>query len=588
MDSLNEQQRKAADAVLAGESLFITGPGGTGKSFLLQTLHDHFESLSKKLAITAMTGCAALLIGPYAKTLHSWAGIGLGRGSVDAIVEAIVKDGKKKKRWRADCLVIDEVSMMTPALLELLDAVGQRVRKNKAPFGGLQMVFVGDFYQLPPVAKDGPAAFAFTSPLWPAKTIELTQILRQKDPVFQQILNEARRGELSPDSYAALEARKTMDWKRQEIKPTLLFTKNNDVNAINENQLAKLVGEEKIFTATTSAHPKMPAQAVQWAVDKLDKDASYEPVLKLKVRAQVMLLKQLMRDDTDDKGRAVKCPIQGLVNGSRGIVTEFAYDGYPMVKFLNGPPYPVKVGPAPWDSDAEKPEEKVTREQVPLRLAYALTIHKAQGASLDSALIDVGPSTFEYGQAYVALSRVRSLEALFIYEIAAKAFKAHPAVKEFYAGVKEYVAPAQESDEVEVTSDDSDPLKNMGKTWSKKEIDDLLAGIADKKTHKELATIHQRTRGAIKSRLQQLAAVYYVEDGKTMEEVETITGLEPVVIEYSIEKYKLNLAEAERKRAEKALTVKSKGPANPKRERGQQTIIDFMPSTADEAPPGTP
>jgi ATP-dependent DNA helicase PIF1 len=144
-----------------------------------------------------------------------------------------------------------------------------------------------------------------------------------------------------------------------------------------------------------------------------------------------MLLKNVCREDVDEKGRLVKAPIQGLVNGSRGVVTGFAPDGNPMVKFLNGPPYPVRIIPAAWESDGDE-KERVVREQIPLRLAYALTIHKAQGASLDSALIDVGPSTFECGQAYVALSRVRSLEALFIYEISPRAFKAHPAVTEFY------------------------------------------------------------------------------------------------------------------------------------------------------------
>jgi ATP-dependent DNA helicase PIF1 len=435
MDALNEGQRRAADTVIEGSSCFITGPGGVGKSFLLQTLHDVYAASQKTLAITAMTGCAALLIGPYAKTLHSWAGIGLGRGNPEVIIEAIINDGKRKKRWRqTDCLVIDEVSMLTPGLMDLLDLVGRRVRKIDQPFGGLQMVFVGDFYQLPPVSKEiGPAtSFAFMSPLWPKKTVQLTQILRQKDPVFQQILNEARTGDLSPESYATLESRKTMDWKRQEIKPTLLFTKNNDVNAINENQLAKLPGEVHSFQATTSSHPKMPAQAVQWAVEKLDRDASYEVTLKLKVRAQVMLLKQPFRDDTDKNGKPTRCPIEGLVNGSRGIITEFAYDGYPMVKFLNGPPYPVKIIPTNWDSDAEKPEEKVSREQIPLRLAYALTIHKAQGASLDSALIDVGPSTFEYGQAYVALSRVKSMDSLFIHNFSSEAFHLHKKVAAFY------------------------------------------------------------------------------------------------------------------------------------------------------------
>lgn len=128
-------------------------------------------------------------------------------------------------------------------------------------------------------------------------------------------------------------------------------------------------------------------------------------------------------------------PEAGLVNGSRGVITGFSpLDGFPLVKFLHGPPFPVKVAPAAWSSETDREEDTVTREQIPLRLAYALTIHKAQGASLDSALVDVGPSTFEYGQAYVALSRVRNLEALFVYEIHPRAFRAHPAVKAFYTG----------------------------------------------------------------------------------------------------------------------------------------------------------
>ena len=422
---LNTEQRAAFDAVVAGKSIFITGPGGTGKSFLLQKLFAHYRSQKKKLAITALTGCAALLLGSFAKTLHSWAGIGLGRGAPETIAKSIATDTRKRQRWRTtSCLIIDEVSMLTPALLELLDTVGRLVRKDPRPFGGLQVVFVGDFYQLPPVCKDGPSSFAFESPLWSQvveTTIFLTQIVRQKDPVFQAILNEARVGELSPESYAILEARKTMEWKRQEIKPTLLFTKNTDVSAINGNQLTKLTGTPHTFQATTKSPPRMPADVVQMLSDKLDKDAPYEVELCLKERAQVMLL---VNQD----------PAAGLVNGSRGVVTGFTEGGLPMVKFLNGPPGSVKVERAVWSSSDEE-EDAVHREQIPLRLAYALTIHKAQGGSLDSALVDVGPSTFECGQAYVALSRVRSLESLFVFEISPKAFRVHPAVKAFYSSV---------------------------------------------------------------------------------------------------------------------------------------------------------
>ena len=434
---LNTQQRAAFDAVVGGKSIFITGPGGTGKSFLLQSLHSHFKFATKKLlAITAMTGCAAVLIGPFAKTLHSWAGIGLGRGEIEAIANTVAADRRKGPRWRkTDCLVIDEVSMMTPALLELLDAVGRKARKcPDKPFGGLQIVFVGDFYQLPPVSRESPSAFAFHSPLWGQVVEEthfLTDIVRQKDPVFQRILNEARVGELSTESYDILESRKTMDWKRQEIKPTLLFTKNTDVSAINDAQMRKLIGEEHTFKAKTEIPGGLAPDIVQMLVEKLDRDAPYEVELRLKERAQVMLLKQLYEEKEDAKGKMSLSPIHGLVNGSRGVVTGFALDGNPIVKFLNGKTITVK--PATWSSDDDPSALK--RSQIPLRVAYALTIHKAQGASLDSALVDVGPSTFECGQAYVALSRVRNLDALFVFEISPKAFRAHPAVKAFYASL---------------------------------------------------------------------------------------------------------------------------------------------------------
>jgi ATP-dependent DNA helicase PIF1 len=438
MDALNEAQKRAFDAILAGHSIFVTGPGGTGKSHLLRTLYAAYKGRTGKvLAVTALTGCAALLLGPWAKTLHSWAGIGLGRGSVDSVARSIVCNGRKKKLWRStSCLVIDEVSMLTPHLLEYLDKIGRIVRKCPgAPFGGLQLVFVGDFYQLPPVTKDVALApgevdrtFAFESPLWSQIvqfTVNLTEIKRQADPVFQRILNEARIGDLSPESYEALEARKTMDWKRQEIKPTLLFTRNADVSAINDNQMRKLDGEPRIFKAKYKIPPKMPQNIADFLKERLDRDAPYEVELALKERAQVMLLVNMD-------------PKAGLVNGSRGMITGFhELDGAPLVKFLNGPTAPVKIEAASWATDGEEQDEIITCEQIPLRVAYSFTIHKAQGSSIDSALVDVGPSTFEYGQAYVALSRVRSLGALYVYEIHPKAFKAHPAVKAFYAAEEE-------------------------------------------------------------------------------------------------------------------------------------------------------
>ena len=435
LNQCTEEQREAIDAVLAGQTIFLTGPGGTGKSFLLKVLYEEFNKTGKKMAVTAMTGCAALLLGPHAKTLHSWAGVGLGRDSADTIISTISKNGKKKKNWRADCLVIDEVSMMTPDLLQLLDRVGRAVRKRRdEPMGGLQIVFVGDFYQLPPVADV--ASFIFQSPLWGdlvKKTVYLKTIHRQRDPVFQKILLEAREGELSEESHATLLTRKGLRIKGLQIRPTLLFTRNADVNAINTKELEKLEGEEMVYKVETvsqytfdedcgkpakeliNSSKDIPADS-DYRIQKLDKDASYVTELRLKVGAQVMYIKN--HRDTD----------LGLVNGSRGVVTALRADGV-MVKFVTMDYF---VKKHIWQSDSDDP---VFRMQIPLRLAYALTIHKAQGASLDSAMVDVGKATFEYGQAYVALSRVRSLEALYVYDLDRSAFKVHPAVKEYYSAL---------------------------------------------------------------------------------------------------------------------------------------------------------
>ena len=327
--------------------------------------------------------------------------------------------------------------MMTPQLLEMLDSVGRRVRKCRdKPFGGLQVVFVGDFYQLPPVSNDK-SPFAFQSPLWEqivSATISLKTIYRQNDQVFQKVLGEARTGTLSEDSIEILKGRMNLPWKKELIRPTLLFTRNADVGEINYSHFAKLTGEEKVYkvrtvhqseavpgtldsylkTSTQTVNNFTP-QELQWAIERLDKDAPYEKELALKVGAQVMLITNLNQET-------------GLINGSRGLVKSFDAEGNPVVLFASSNVM-LPVKPHVWKVEGDV---NIGREQMPLRLAYALTIHKAQGASLDSAFIDIGSSTFEYGQAYVALSRVRNLNSLFIYEFDPKAFRVHPAVNDFY------------------------------------------------------------------------------------------------------------------------------------------------------------
>ena len=423
---MDSDQERAVDLARSGKSFFLTGAGGTGKSYVIRSIVDALHREGKDVALTAMTGCAALLLGKGAKTLHSWAGIGLGKESVQTLIVKLRKSFRAKKNWLSvDALIIDEVSMMTPELLDKLAEIGKAIRRNPKPFGGLQVLLVGDMYQLPPInnGSDNEHHFVFEATTWKQciqDSVVLRTVHRQSDPVFLKILDEARAGRLSQESIDILETRRNSDWKRLEIKPTLLFTRRADVEQINMTQLQKCQGPDYIFKVKTVQTTSMLGQkpdekAVQWAIEKMDKNGSYVPDLILRKGSQVMLLTNM---DIE----------HGLVNGSRGVVERFC-DGpqpYPMVKFRNGEV--IIISPASW---ASEDIDGLTREQIPLRLAYAITIHKAQGATLDCALIDIGDNTFEYGQAYVALSRVRSLECLYIWDLKPSAFMVHPKVKAF-------------------------------------------------------------------------------------------------------------------------------------------------------------
>jgi ATP-dependent DNA helicase PIF1 len=373
-----------------------------------------------------MTGCAALLLGNKAKTLHSWAGIGLGKGSVSELYVKIRRNQKSYKNWLCtDLLIIDEISMMTAELLDKLNEIGKKVRSNKKPFGGIQVLLVGDFFQLPPVNKsDEPTMFAFESDAWKeaiTTSIELTQIQRQKDEIFQKVLKEARVGALSKESCEILSQCQGRNWKENKIRPTLLFPRRSEVEMINDSNLRALTGRRYTYKARLVYDGKVPDafnendEQFQKVVAMFDNESAYSKELELILNAQVMLIA-----NTD--------PDNGLVNGSRGVIVGFCPSTeLPIVEFLNG----IKkvVGTHTWPIEDF---EFVSRAQVPLRLAYAVTIHKCQGSTLDAALVDIGSGVFEYGQAYVALSRARSLDALYVYDFEPTAFKAHPKVKTFY------------------------------------------------------------------------------------------------------------------------------------------------------------
>jgi len=412
--TLNEEQETVLNMVKEKKNIFITGPGGTGKTFLINKIVNDMESLGKKVAVTSLTGLSALLIGEKARTIHSWSGLGIGNRSALSYFEFIRKClPKKREAWRStDILIIDEISMMSDEFFEKLDEVGRLMRwKHDLPFGGMQILCFGDFFQLPPINTK----FVFESPKW-NETVDcvvfLNTVYRQTDPIFQNLLNEIRLGRISDETDKLLKSRLDLDFSKEEIQPTKIFTRKAMVEEVNKSALDKIEGETFTYKLVTKG--KVNSEAIENALTKMDHNAPYVSELSLKVGAQVMLTV-----NTDIES--------GLVNGKLGIVCECNFDSV-LVRF-KGNKYPTLIRYHNW---VLEDYESVYRSQIPLVLSYAITTHKAQGATLDSAYIDIGLSVFEYGQAYVALSRVKSLDSLYLHSYNKRAIRAHPKVVEYY------------------------------------------------------------------------------------------------------------------------------------------------------------
>jgi len=424
---LSYDQIEAMKVFKSGKNISINAPGGCGKSFLIEQFKKHAELKNKKIAITATTGTAAVLLGSGAKTIFSWAGIGLGTDSIESIITNIKTKGRYSSfiRWKTtNILVIDEASMMKCQIFELLNEIGKQIRGNTKPFGGIQIVLSADFFQLPPIVKDSSSQkYIFESEIWPQvieQVVFLTTNHRQSDLIFAQLLNEIRIGHISEESKAILNSRIGLDYKNLEIRPTYLHSRNDFVERINNEELIKLNNEIKIFDIQNAILDQngddngvnYSSKEIKTSVEFMDKNQQYAQELKLCINSQVMLLINL---DVAN----------GLANGSRGIVKDFSEKGFPIVLFMNGAI--IEITPHTWYSD------RIGRIQIPLKLAYAITIHKIQGATLDCALINLS-NIFENGQAYVALSRVRSLEGLYIIDsdIDYSKIKACPKVLNFY------------------------------------------------------------------------------------------------------------------------------------------------------------
>ncbi|KAJ1032924.1 hypothetical protein NDA16_000203 [Ustilago loliicola] len=442
---LSQEQRKVLQMVVdEGKNVFFTGSAGTGKSVLLREIIKDLRRKHTKrpdsVAVTASTGIAACNIGGV--TIHSFAGIGLGKEPTAQLVSKIRKNRKAAARWaRTQVLIIDEVSMVDPALFDKLEEGARLIRKKPdKPFGGIQVVITGDFFQLPPVNPGGSVTFAFDAQSWDKVVqhkVNLTQVFRQKDESFVTMLNEMRFGRLSQKTIEAFRKLERTPKYDDDIVPTELFPMRQEVDRANMGRLSALQTESQSYQAQDGGTLMGEAR------ERVLQNSIALPVLHLKKGAQVMLIKNVD---------------ESLVNGSVGKVIDFMDDGeydkaigamemaelqkeerdkaarvstrkWPLVRFHlpNGGTRDYLARPEQWKTELPDGEVQASRTQVPLILAWAMSIHKSQGQTLPCCKINLN-RVFEKGQAYVALSRATSIEGLQVLGFKPEKVMAHPRV----------------------------------------------------------------------------------------------------------------------------------------------------------------
>jgi hypothetical protein len=429
-------QDQALTILKSGANVFLTGEPGSGKTYIVNEFIKYLHDKDIHPAVTASTGIAATHIGGL--TIHSWCGIGIKDTLTSRDMADIVTNKKVVARIKkAEVLIIDEISMLSAKTFTVVDKVCRAVRKSNLPFaedksllpfGGLQVVLVGDFFQLPPVTRrpvvsdeqsffpdedENATPFAFSSPAWRELDPTVCYLIeqhRQEDAVFLDALNAIRSNNVSTDTRDCFTKRIVTELPKETI--TKLFPHNANVDRINEVELAKLTAQSRTFKMSTRGAPPL--------IESLIRNCLSPEALVLKVGAKVMFTK----NSPDGK----------YVNGTLGEVIGFdKEDGQPIVKTRAGNVIVVEV--SEWGiQDGEKILAAI--DQYPLRLAWAITVHKSQGMSLDAAVIDLRQA-FEYGQGYVALSRVRTLDGLYLLGFNARALEVHPTVSEQDARFRE-------------------------------------------------------------------------------------------------------------------------------------------------------
>lgn len=410
-------QSQAFSILKTGANVFLTGEPGSGKTYLINQYVAYLRSVGIEPAITASTGIAATHIGGM--TIHSWSGIGIKTKLDRRDLNKIVSNKYIANRIRrAKVLIIDEISMLLPGMLSMIDVVCREAKQRPEPFGGAQVVLVGDFFQLPPIVKraednngqaelieESPTLFAYDSSSWARlnpTVCYLTEQYRQDDNKFLEILSSIRRNIFDDNHLRHIETRK-IGYLSAPVGVPKFFSHNIDVNRVNEEMLAQLSGEPETFLMFSQGPDALAAS--------LKRGCLSPEILSLKIGAAVMFTKNNLKE--------------GFANGTLGVVAGFdKKSGYPIVRTRNG--RRISVKPMDWIIEEDnKTRAKIT--QVPLRLAWAITVHKSQGMSLEAAVMDLS-AVFEFGQGYVALSRVSRLSGLYLLGWNERAFQVHPEV----------------------------------------------------------------------------------------------------------------------------------------------------------------
>ena len=398
-------QKDALSILQTGANVFLTGSPGSGKTHTVRAYIDWLRDHGIEPSITASTGVAATHI--HGLTIHAWSGIGITEHFTPYEIDRIAgKEPVAKRIQKTSVLIIDEISMLSGTVLDAVDAVCRQIRGNEMPFGGIQVVLVGDFFQLPPVAGRGRTVpFAFESAAWRSLhllTCYLTEQHRQDDGQFLSLLSAIRAGSFADDEGELLRER-FVKVEDVDLDVPRLYTHNADVDRLNEAQLAQLPGNGHVFTMETAGTANL--------VESLKRGCLSPERLTLKEGAIVMCTKNNAA--------------MGYANGTLGKIVGFDEDEeYPIIETRDE--RTLTITPVDWVVEDEgKIRAKIT--QIPLRLAWAITVHKSQGQSLDAAAMDLSRA-FEYGQGYVALSRVRTLEGLHLLGWSAQALAVHPLV----------------------------------------------------------------------------------------------------------------------------------------------------------------